>query len=231
MTETQQAQVLRIADLTPHVREVVLLPDGAKIGYRPGQWVSIKVPVDGKPPLNRAYTMAEPEQPTGHLPLVFDRVPGGLGSDYLYSLRPGDRVSLSGPHGKFVLPEGGEQGLMLIGRYTGIVPIRCMLRALPPTDDARDVTVIAVAPSIDERLYHDELTAQQANRARLRYHPIVSPAGEETAHVMELVRDLIGERRDVVPMICGLKGFVRPLRTAFMELGFDRREVKIETYD
>ena len=105
MAETiQQADVVRVTDFTPHVRESVLLPAGKKIGYQPGQWLSIKVPVNQKPPLNRAYSMATPEQVSGHLSLVFDRVPGGIGSEYLYSLQAGDRLSLSGPHGKFLLP-------------------------------------------------------------------------------------------------------------------------------
>jgi phenol hydroxylase P5 protein len=32
-------------------------------------------------------------------------------------------------------------------------------------------------------------------------------------------------------MLCGTKSFVRPLRAYFMEGGYDRKEVKIETYD
>jgi len=32
-------------------------------------------------------------------------------------------------------------------------------------------------------------------------------------------------------MIAGVKAFARPLRALLMELGFDRREVKLETYD
>ena len=37
--------------------------------------------------------------------------------------------------------------------------------------------------------------------------------------------------RQVAPMIAGIKSFARPLRALFIELGFDRREVKLETYD
>ena len=231
MTEAiQQAHIIRVTDLTPHVREVVLLPE-QNISYRPGQWISIKVPLHQKSPLNRAYSMAVPEQPSRQLFLVFDRVPGGTGSEYLYSLRPGDQVLLSGPYGKFLLPAQNQKALLLIGRYTGIVPIHCMVRALVSNKEPIDLTVIQAAPVESELLYHEEFIGLRAARADFQYIPIISPSETELDRVMELVSKLMSDRHDIAPMICGIKQFVRPMRAFFVELGFDRRDVKIETYD
>jgi ferredoxin-NADP reductase len=227
----QQAAVVRVRDLTPHVREIVLSPLERRISYRPGQWISVKVPVDQKPVLNRAYSMAEPEEATGQLSLVFDRVPGGIGSAYLYSLNPGDRLSLSGPHGKFVLPEQRDKGLLMIGRYTGMVPIRCMIRAMVSTDTATSLTIISTAPSENELLYQEELVALATTHTDFHYLPIAAPPELEMDRVIELVSKQLADCRDVVPMICGIKQFVRPLRAFLMDQGFDRRDVKVETYD
>jgi len=232
MAETvQQATVISVRDVTPHVREVVLLPLERRIGYQPGQWISVKVPMGHKPPLNRAYSMAEPEESSGRLLLVFDRVPGGIGSEYLYSLNPGARVSFSGPHGKFLLPEDHDKELLLIGRYTGMVPIRCMVRALELARPATPLTIISTAPSEDELLYHEEFAPLATTHADFRYIPIVGPPELEIEHVTAAISNQLGNSRDVVPMICGLKQFVRPLRAFFMERGFDRRDIKIDTYD
>src|SRR5262245_2875480 len=127
---TQLARVLSVIDLTPTVRQLVLLPQTQKIAFQPGQWVSLKLPVGSKPPLNRAYSMAVPSTISGELTLVFDRVIGGLGSGFLYQLKAGDGVHLSGPYGSFTLPERLDRELLLIARYTGLVPIRCMLKQL-----------------------------------------------------------------------------------------------------
>ena len=102
---TQPATVLSVIDLTPHVRQLVVLPKTQKISFRPGQWVSLQLPVGPRPPLNRAYSMAASASPTGELTLVFDRVPEGLGSSHLYQLKAGDELFLSGPYGHFVLPQ------------------------------------------------------------------------------------------------------------------------------
>jgi len=49
--------------------------------------------------------------------------------------------------------------------------------------------------------------------------------------VMETIRPLVEGRRDLLPMISGIKVFVHPLRTYFAELGFGRKEIRHETYD
>jgi hypothetical protein len=42
---------------------------------------------------------------------------------------------------------------------------------------------------------------------------------------------LIDRAPTVIPMLCGTKDFVRPLRTYFVEAGYDRKKVKTEMYD
>jgi NAD(P)H-flavin reductase len=234
---TQQAAVVSARDLTPSVRELIFSPLERAIHFRPGQWVSLKLPVGGRPPLVRAYSMAEPEAESGHLVLVFDRVPQGLGSSYLYTLKAGDRVILSGPHGNFAPPEPLPKDLVLIGRFTGIVPLRCILRRIFAQPPPQRVTLLYQMPGRAELLYHEEFTELAAQHDLFRYEPLVSDA-EEAEHggsgyepVREKLVTMFAGRTDFLPMICGLKAFVRPLRASLMERGFARRDVLVETYD
>lgn len=230
---TQPATVLSVIDLTPHVRQLVLLPKMQRILFQPGQWVSLQLPVGIKPPLNRAYSLAEPPSPTGQLTLVFDRVPNGLGSSHLYRLNPGDELQLSGPYGNFLLPSSQDRELLLVSRYTGLVPIRCMLKQLAAACSLAHATLIAVSPAESERLYHDELLALAAQQPSFRYRPMaVNGTDQEVVEAtMKLLRPLITNRPKMAPLLSGVKGFVRPLRAYFVEAGYDRKEVKTETYD
>lgn len=229
---TQTARVLSVTDLTPNVRQLILLPTTQKLTFQPGQWVSLKLPVGSKPPLNRAYSMAVPASPSGELTLVFDQVPQGLGSGYLGRIRAGDELLLSGPYGNFVLPQPLDRELLFIARYTGLVPIRCMLKALYAHHETLPVLLIAVGPAEDELLYHQELLSLALMRASFRYLPLVA-SGEESAVALtvSMLRQLVNDRSKVLPMLCGTKGFVRPLRGYFVETGYDRKDVKTETYD
>jgi ferredoxin-NADP reductase len=230
---TQPATVLAVTDLTPHVRQLVIKPKTAKISFQPGQWVSLKLPVGPKPPLNRAYSMADPSSPYGELTLVFDRIPGGRGSNYLYGLRSGDEVSMSGPYGNFVLPQSLDRELLLIGRYTGLVPMRCLLKQMFFSKIQIPVLLIAVAPDEDEVLFHQEWLTMAMQHPSFRYLPLVAPNGEPEAveKTLAMLMPLIKGQPKVHPMICGTKAFVRPLRAYFTGEGYDRKEVKVETYD
>ena len=53
----------------------------------------------------------------------------------------------------------------------------------------------------------------------------------DKAQAPEELTPLVKEQPKVLPMLCGTKTFVRPLRAYFTEAGYDRKEVKVETYD
>ena len=228
----QPATVLSVTDLTPHVRQLVVLPKVQNIDFQAGQWVSLKLPVGSKPPLNRAYSMASPASPSGELTLVFDRVPQGVGSGYLYQIKAGDELMLSGPHGQFVLPRPVNREMIFIARYTGLVPIRCMLKFLYAHRETLPTLLIAVGPAENEMLYHDEFLTLAVTRASFRYLPLVASSAESAvALTLTMLQPLIDETAKVLPMLCGTKNFVRPLRSLFLERGYERKQVKTETYD
>jgi ferredoxin-NADP reductase len=158
---------------------------------------------------------------------------GGLGSGFLYQLKPGDMVPLSGPYGNFTIPEVLDRELLLIARYTGLVPIRCILKQLYAQRQTGSVLLIAVAPAEDEFLFHQELLTLAVTNPGLRYLPLVAAGGEQQGVdlTLSMLRPLIDNAPKVIPMLCGTKAFVRPLRAYLVDAGYDRKEVKIETYD
>jgi ferredoxin-NADP reductase len=229
----QSGTVLSSTDLTPHVRQLVLLPREPPMVFEPGQWISLKLPVGGRPPLNRAYSMAAPHTSSGELTLVFDRVMGGLGSNYLWEMKPGEVVAFSGPHGGFLLPQPMDRELVFVTRYTGLVPVRCMLKQLYGAQHRGAVLLIAVAPQENELLFHQELLTLAVTQPGFRYLPLVAAGGEQQAVdlTLSMLRPLIEDAQRVLPLLCGTKGFVRPLRGCFLEAGYNRKDIKTETYD
>ncbi len=231
----QPATLLSIRQLSQCVREFVFLPKQQRISFKPGQFVSLQLPVGPRPPLVRAYSMAEPERASGEIVLVLDRVPQGLGSEYLFGLHEGDQVMLSGPYGNFVIPDPVTKDLLFLARYTGIVPIRCMLQDLFSQPVPFHVTLIYSSPSSQEQVYHEEFLALAAAHANFRYLPRVlkstADRTREERPEIEMVASLFGGRRDFLPLTCGIKAVVVPVRAYLKELGFDRREMRFETYD
>lgn len=184
-------------------------------------------------PLNRAYSLAAPPVPTGQLTLVFDRVPDGIGSSYLYRLKTDDELLLSGPYGNFVLPLSLDRYLLLVSRFTCRVPIRCLLKRPAASGPLPHATLIAAGEAEDEWLYHNELLALAAQHQSFRHMQVrVSGTDQKIVEAtLILLRPLVTGRQKMTPLLSGVKGFVRPVRAYLIETGYDRREVKTETYD
>ncbi|MBI3078696.1 MAG: hypothetical protein HYY85_17200 [Deltaproteobacteria bacterium] len=231
---TQQAVIEAVRPLGAKVRELTLRPKEFPLQFRPGQWVSLKLPVGRRPPLVRPYSMALPDRQDGRLTLCLDHVPGGLGSSYLFTLGPGDEVALSGPVGTFVLPDAPEAALVFVARFTGIVPIRCMLLALLESGFSRDILLIYGAECSEDLVYGDELTALSARHPSFHYVPtLLAPEPGWTGEVgaeAELVRRLVPRGTGYLPYVCGLSEMITPVRAVFQEHGFDRRQVRCEKY-
>ena len=60
----------------------------------------------------------------------------GICSSYIYSLKPGDKVMISGPYGEFFLPDNlpAEQELIFIGGGAGMAPMRSHIMHLFHTE-------------------------------------------------------------------------------------------------
>jgi ferredoxin-NADP reductase len=228
MAEIRTATITDARQLSPHVRELTLCPDSDPVGYQPGQWLSLRLPVGDRPPLVRAYSLANAPAPDGHLVLTFDHVPDGLGTGYLWEVAPGTSIEFTGPLGNFILPDG-DSPLLLLARYTGIVPFCAMLESLSRQakggDTVRSVHLIYSAPSPEERIYHDELTDASSRTEWFHYHPV--DEGGEIARLDEIT--VAGA--PFMPLVCGIREFNLTMRGYLMErFGFDRRAVKIENF-
>jgi len=225
MPEILTATVIEARFLSPQVREIVLAPS-EPLDYVPGQWLSLRLPVGEHPPLVRAYTLALPPAPDGHIVLCFDRVEGGLGSEYLWHIPRGAAVEYSGPMGNFVLTDGPENRLF-VARFTGIVPFRAMLHQMAQEGTERPVGLIYAAVSEAERVYHEELMDLAARFAWFSYVPVEDDLDSVTA----AIRSHTGPLTPFAPMVCGVREFTLPVRGFLMEtFGFDRRAVKVENY-
>ncbi|MFR9619678.1 MAG: NADH:ubiquinone reductase (Na(+)-transporting) subunit F [Rikenellaceae bacterium] len=57
---------------------------------------------------------------------AFEKVNPGICSSYIYSRKPGDKVTVSGPYGEFFLPDNmpADQELVFIGGGAGMAPMR-----------------------------------------------------------------------------------------------------------
>ncbi len=116
-------------------------------------------------PIFRAYSMANHPAEKGMVmlnvriatpPPRTKGIPPGRASSYIFSLKPGDRVSISGPYGEFFIKDTDRE-MVYIGGGAGMAPLRSHLFHLFKTlKTPRKVSFWYGARSRREMFYHEE---------------------------------------------------------------------------
>lgn len=133
----------------------------------------------------RAYSIASyPREPGGIRFNVRAALPPpgkkkclpGRASSYLFFLKPGDKVSLSGPYGEFLIRESGRE-MVYIGGGAGMAPLRSHLGDLFfNRRTQRKVSFWYGARSAKELLYDEEFRKLACTFSNFRYEAALSAA-------------------------------------------------------
>src|SRR5260221_4390342 len=108
------ATVTEIEELAPSVVQLTVAFTNQDFRFEPGQWVNLGFP-EG---VSRAYTIASTPQRPDAVQLCV-RVGSGKGGEALKRLQPGAAVSVDGPYGNFVLPQGEARPMAFLAGDTG----------------------------------------------------------------------------------------------------------------
>ena len=110
----------------------------------------------------------------------FDRAAGkwvdvnpGICSSYIYSLKPGDKITISGPYGEFFLPKdlSPETELIFVGGGAGMAPMRSHIMHLFKTEKtSRKVNFFYGARALKEAFYLDDYHAIEKEFPNFKFH-------------------------------------------------------------
>ena len=101
--QTFTAQVESVKNLTHDVRRLDLrLIEPKTIMFKPGQFISFEMPhPQTGHVVTRPYSIASQPSRSDVITLLFNLVPGGPGSTYLFNLKEGEKAHFKGPAGNF----------------------------------------------------------------------------------------------------------------------------------
>ncbi|MCX5770663.1 MAG: NADH:ubiquinone reductase (Na(+)-transporting) subunit F, partial [Candidatus Hydrogenedentes bacterium] len=146
-------------------------------------------------PIQRAYSMANyPVEngivmlnirialPPPHLP----DAPPGIMSSYIYSLKPGDKVTILGPFGEFFAKETGSE-MVFIGGGAGMAPMRShIFDQFYRLNTKRKVSFWYGARSYQEAFYIEDFDKIQVKFPNFKWHLALSeplPEDKWSGHV------------------------------------------------
>lgn len=243
--QTYRTVVDRIDILSYNVRCFRLrLVEPTRLPFEAGQFVIVHVPARtptavgaGKPKdgaiVKRAYSIASPPHEEGVVEICLQHVDGGAASTFFWQLKAGSQVTLSGPHGNFVLKQPLTYEPIFMATGTGVAPLRSMIHHLFHLQVTQPVRLFFGCRYEHTTLFEAEFRTLASLRHNFHYIPIVSRPKEwqgEVGHVQEVFRKQITDFTNKEIYICGWLEVVKAVAHDLRAYGVPPEQIHYEEW-
>jgi Na+-transporting NADH:ubiquinone oxidoreductase subunit F len=200
--------------------------------------------------VTRAYSMANYPEEEGIImlnvrvasppPRAPEGTPPGIMSSFIFDLKPGDEVTISGPFGEFFAKET-EAEMMYIGGGAGMAPMRShIFDQLKRLDSKRKITFWYGARSLREAFYQDEFDELARKHDNFEWHLALSePLPEDNwdgyvGFIHQVVYDHYLKDHeapeDIEYYLCGPPLMLKACMQMFEDLGVEEENIAFDDF-
>ena len=201
-------------------------------------------------PVFRAYSMANHPAEGNRVmlnvriatppPALWNEVPPGLASSYIFNLKPGDKVTISGPYGEFFIKDT-EREMVYIGGGAGMAPMRSHLFHLFQTlKTGRKVSFWYGARSVREMFYDEHFKEIERKFPNFSYNVALSEPMEEdnwsghTGFIHQVLYDEYLENHEdpteIEYYMCGPPPMINACDGMLDSLGVDKEMIAYDSF-
>jgi len=232
---TRDFRVARKERESAEITSFYLVPvDGGPLrDYQPGQYIGLKIMIDGAE-YRRNYSLSA--APNGvEYRISVKRQPNGIVSNHLHDrVREGDVLALYPPAGNFTLQES-DKPLVLISGGVGITPTLAMLQAA--LHSSRPIHFIHCARNHAVHAFRDyiEKTIVQFPQLKRFYcydqHSDAAPKPDAVGYLSkERLAQWLPRERDIDVYFLGPKPFMRNVKQYLKELAVPESQARYEFF-
>jgi glycine betaine catabolism B len=234
-----RVRCVRVTPETHDVKTFTFVTDPPRVfSYKPGQYVTLEVPIDGKI-VRRSFTISSSPSRPYTLTITVKNAPSGTVTKWLHqNATAGFEMDITGPHGKFSCFHAPAEKLLLIAAGSGITPLMSMLRWLSDTASPADVVFINNVRTPNDVIFERELYligSKLADQFRLGIVPAQVQAGQvwngPTGHFTEnLLHYFAADFLEREVYICGPAGYMDTVKGVLDRAGFPAHRFHQESF-
>lgn len=224
----------KIFHLTDSVHTFRLrFPEGKWPPFQAGQFCMVQVPKENGEIKKKAYSICSAPFEEGYVDLCIKLIEGGLATNWFWTLKEGDPVTVTVPYGGFLLKEPIDNDFVFIATGTGLAPLRSMVKTLLKNGCNRSITLIFGVRYEHEVLYADEFRELEKSHNNFRFIPTISRPKAwtgEVGYVQDKLKKFITSPQGKQIYVCGLIPMIEAVEKAAAEIGFDKKQIHFEKY-
>ncbi|MCF0065501.1 ferredoxin--NADP reductase [Dyadobacter chenwenxiniae] len=238
---------LKVKEIEKETEEASTLhfwhPLNEVVAYRPGQFLTLLLPVDDKK-IRRSYSMSSSPYTDVSLAITIKRVPGGYASNLLLdSVKVGDTLEVMEPMGSFFPKQSDDQTrqVVFIGAGSGVTPLFSILKSILMVEPESEVFLIYGSRNEASIIFKNKLDALQAKYGeRLKVvHTLSQPSetweGEKgrlnKSHLLKMLEKLPTlNKSEAEVFLCGPDDMMEEAHRALAILAVPENKIRKESF-
>jgi ferredoxin-NADP reductase len=184
----------------------------------------------------RAYSISNP--PTGldsTLTFCIELIDGGVGSEFVRKLKPGDEVKMRGPLGVFgVKQKDLERDMVFVATGVGIAPFVSIISDLLARGYLGNIFLLYGLRNEENVFYYDKFNKLAKMHSNFKFVPILSKPEShwpgEMGRVTTYVEVHYSEFRDRLFYLCGSKEMVADVRDILIKNNHNTKDIHLEIF-
>jgi Na+-transporting NADH:ubiquinone oxidoreductase subunit F len=200
-------------------------------------------------PVERAYSMANYPEEKGMImlnvrvaspPPGSEGIPAGMMSSYIFNLKPGDKVTISGPFGEFFARETKKE-MVFVGGGAGMAPMRShIFDQLKRLNTDRKISFWYGARSKREMFFVEDFDQLAAEFPNFEWHVALSDAmpEDEWTGYTGFIHNVLFEEflknhpapEDCEFYMCGPPIMNQSVINMLVDLGVDREDIMLDDF-
>ncbi|TAN00327.1 MAG: hybrid-cluster NAD(P)-dependent oxidoreductase, partial [Rhizobiaceae bacterium] len=234
----QVLEVIGIAEEAPEVKTFTFRSDNQTwFRYKPGQFVTLELPV-GNEPLLRSYTLSSSPSRPFSIAVTVKAQSGSVGTRWMFeNLKPGDHVRAYGPAGDFSHHNHPAAKYLFLSAGSGITPMMSMLRWFSDCAPWTDVAFVNCARRPEEIIFRRELELLGSHMPGLSLGFLIEERSSRESWFGHMGRIdavrlplLSPDFREREVFCCGPEPFMHGVRDMLGAAGFDMTHYHEESF-
>ena len=175
----------------------------------------------------------------------FMDVPCGIASTYIFSLKPGDKVRMSGPYGEFRPVYDSKKEMIWVGGGAGMAPLRAQIMHMLKTRQCRDrqMHYFYGARAIDEVFFLEDFLALEKEFPNFHFHLALDrpdPKADQLGikYTAGFIAPVMGDTylkqhdapEDVEYYLCGPPMMAKTVLDLLHSLGVDDQDIRFDNF-
>ncbi|MEM2963657.1 MAG: FAD-binding oxidoreductase [Candidatus Anstonellales archaeon] len=227
----------KIVSESSEVKSFYLSPlDGKPIHFLPGQFVMISLELPNGRNQRNAYSISSSPLQTSTIRITLSL--HGEFTQALFQKKPGDKLKIDGPWGKFVLDESSPLDAVFIAGGVGITPLISMIKYLHETKSQRRIFLFYSSHSPSHLIFLSELSSMAQQNQNFKTIYCITGKGEAPENIKcyrrridaEMLSLELGQVQQKQYYICGPPPMVEGIVNLLEQMGVAYENIKNERW-